>query len=531
MSIALTTAAPAAAYDGPEPPATGRWRPRPALVAALLIVAGLAYRLYLTLNLTPPTNSDESTIGIAALHIAEGRDFPVFFYGQNHMGTIEAYLAAPLVAAFGPSVVALRLPMLALYVVFGFLMYRLTARLYSAWFAVFVVGLLAVGSHAVVRGEVFAGGGYPEIKPIGAGLLLLAVWLGSQPKRGRLLGFAAWGLLAGLAVWTDWLILPYAGAAAVVLAVGCWRELLGRPGLLILAGLVVGALPTIVHNVQSGYADSTLAEMLYLSRNVHASLDDRIQGGVLLGIPLATGLCEGAKCDGWPLAFGAVYPALLLLAAGLALAERGTKRAGRLALVAGAALSIILYTRSDGAGLSPATNVRYLTPLLLTLPAVLWPMWTAASRRWWRIPGITALLIFALAMGKATVDFVSTVDSGRAAARDEQALIAELERLGLTQIYSEYWTCGRLAFGSRERIVCAALDDDLRPGRDRYLPYRTEVAAAANPGYVLPIGSTVERAFVERLHVEGVPATIDEIAGYRIYRPEVALGIPSMHTR
>jgi len=31
--------------------------------------------------------------------------------------------------------------------------------------------------------------------------------------------------------------------------------------------------------------------------------------------------------------------------------------------------------------------------------------------------------------------------------------------------------------------------------------------------------------------VEGVPATIDEIAGYRIYRPEVALGIPSMHTR
>ena len=43
-------------------------------------------------------------MGLAALHIARGEDFPVFFYGQEYMGTLEAYLAAPLVALFGPSV-------------------------------------------------------------------------------------------------------------------------------------------------------------------------------------------------------------------------------------------------------------------------------------------------------------------------------------------------------------------------------------------------------------------------------------------
>jgi hypothetical protein len=541
MSIALTGAAPEIVQVRPDAPPTERWRPRPALVAALLIVLGTAYRLYLILNLMPPTNSDESTIGIAALHIAQGRDFPIFFYGQHHMGTLEAYLAAPLVGAFGPSVVALRLPMLALYVVFACLMYRLTARLYSAWFAVFVVGLLAIGSHPVVRGELFAGGGYPEIKPIGAGLLVIALWLAGKPARGRLLGFAAWGLLAGLAVWTDWLIMPYVAAAAGVLVLTCSRELLGRSGLALLAGSVIGALPTIVYNVQSVYADTTLAEMLYLSRNVNASLGDRIYGGVFYGVPLATGLCDGGYCEGWPLALGAAYPLLLLLAGTLAVVGlRGpehVRHAGRLALVVGGALTLILYTRSDGAGLSPGTNVRYLTPLLLTLPAVLWPMWAALSRlrrpRAWplAVAGATGLAVFVFAMGRATVEFASTVDMAHTMARDERALAAELERLGLTRIYSEYWTCARVAFATEERVVCAALADDLSPGHDRYLPYRTEVAEAPNPAYVLPIGSTVEQAFAAELRAEGVPAEVREVAGYRIYRPEVALSIPSMHTR
>ncbi len=53
-----------------------RVRPRPdapALVALLLGVAGVGYRLVLTLLTVPASNSDEATFGLAALHIARAR--------------------------------------------------------------------------------------------------------------------------------------------------------------------------------------------------------------------------------------------------------------------------------------------------------------------------------------------------------------------------------------------------------------------------------------------------------------------------
>jgi hypothetical protein len=153
-----------------------------------------------------------------------------------------------------------------------------------------------------------------------------------------------------------------------------------------------------------------------------------------------------------------------------------------------------------------------LTPLLISLPAVLWPLWNSSR---WRT---AVLAVHVLAMCLATVEFAARIPDSRAAARDEQALVAKLDQLGVTRIYSEYWACNRVTFASRERIVCAALSDDLRPGHDRYLPYRDLVAATPNPAYVLPVGSTVEHAFTERLRTTGGSAAIDEVAGYRIYR-------------
>jgi hypothetical protein len=536
MVLAMTAALMTPTVTGNAPTAR-RLLARPGPVVAALVTAGVGYRLYLILSGMPPTNSDEATMGLAATHIAEGRQYPAFFYGQHYMGTLEAYLAAPLFALFEPSSVALRLPLLPVYAVFCYVMYGLTRRLYSPWFAVFVVGLLAVGSDAIVHSQISAGGGYPEIKPIGAGALLVAVWLGSGgggTARRRLIGYAGWGILAGLALWIDWLILPYVAAAGVVLAYGCRRQLLGWPGVVLVAGVVVGAAPSILHHLQPGVAAESLDTMLHLSGGGRASLGERVYGGLLLGVPLGTGLCGPGTCEGWPLALGAAYPLLLLLAGGLAVAalraagrEERVRQAGRLALVAAASAILFAYVRSDAAGLTPTTSVRYLTPLLVSLPAVLWPLWTAAARlpfpRVLRDPravaGAAMVAVLTASMVAPTVALLRDAPRGQVVAREERALIAALRDLGLTRIYTEYWTCNRLAFAADEGVVCAALHDDLGPGHDRYLPYRDLLEATPNPAYVLPIGSVHERAVARRLAERGVPADITDVAGYRIYRP------------
>src|SRR3954449_9090562 len=120
--------------------------PKPALLAAVLLTAGTVYRLVLLLVHVPVSEGDESIVGLMALHISRGQNYPSYFYGDNYMGALEAYVAAPMIWLFGPTQLALRLPMVLIaYVAFGWLMYRLTARLYSPWLGVVVVALLALG--------------------------------------------------------------------------------------------------------------------------------------------------------------------------------------------------------------------------------------------------------------------------------------------------------------------------------------------------------------------------------------------------
>jgi hypothetical protein len=78
----------------------------------------------------------------------------------------------------------------------------------------------------------------------------------------------------------------------------------------------------------------------------------------------------------------------------------------------------------------------------------------------------------------------------RQAAYDSQAhLTQDILNLGVTRIYSDYWTCARLTFQSQERLICAALDEHLQEGENRYMPYRDIVHADPHPGYVFQTGS------------------------------------------
>src|SRR5690606_12482172 len=205
----------------------------------------------------------------------------------------------------------------ALYAVFVFLMYRMTRRLYSPWLAVFVVGLLALGSERVIRDQVTAVGGRPESKPAMVALLLIAVALGERRVRHRALALGAFGLLAGLTAWDDWLVLPYLAVAGLVLIVGSGRDLLGRGGALAVAGFVVGVLPLILDNLTAPPEQDSLSVFRQLNEAGagQTTLSAQVRGPVLVGVPLATGLCPADGCAPWQAASGVLYPLLLLAAA------------------------------------------------------------------------------------------------------------------------------------------------------------------------------------------------------------------------
>jgi hypothetical protein len=549
---------------------------RPALAALLLGVLGVGYRIVLLANHAPLSNSDEATMGLAALRIARGVDYPSWFYGQHYMGTPEAYAAAPLVWAFGPSVVALRIPTLLCYAVFLWCAYRLTRLLYRPWLAVLTVGLLALGSDRVVRDQLIAGGGYPEILPLGAGALLIAVLLGLDRVRHPWLGYAGFGVLVGVMFWDDWLILPYALVAFAVLLVGCGRRLLGWPPALVLAGMVAGGLPAIIYNIR--YPDDN-SYLIYrtLSEGLNqVPLQGRVRGGIGIGVALANGACQPGHCGSAQRAGSYVYVGLLVVAVALTMlavagvarrallppldppvpAQSGPSRrrlshADRTRLVAqlglgvAALFTVAMFVRNPGAMQVPLETSRYLAPMQISLATALWPLWLLArpAQQWWNgarpprlgtaLSAATAtigLVLVALAMVSATVGTVRQLPTDRADQRNLTRLAATLQRLGVDRVYSEYWTCDRLTYATGEKLICAALGDDLHRAQDRLPEYRQLVLDAPRVAYVAPTSGPSHSHLDASLRNQflGINVTPDviEIPGYRIYQAPGDIGVP-----
>jgi hypothetical protein len=73
-------------------------------------------------------DSDGAILGLMAEDLIHGRAFPLFFYGQNYMLGVEAWLAAPLFAVAGPSVVALKLPLLVMNLTAAVFLVRILVR-------------------------------------------------------------------------------------------------------------------------------------------------------------------------------------------------------------------------------------------------------------------------------------------------------------------------------------------------------------------------------------------------------------------
>ncbi|WDZ87337.1 hypothetical protein [Micromonospora cathayae] len=562
----------------------------PGRVAVGLGALGVGYRLAMLLAELPPTNSDEAVSGLVATHVAQGREFPLFFYGQYYMGALEAYLAAPLFALGGSGTLALRLPNLLLYALFLALMWQLTHRLYQPWFATAVVGLLALGSDRILKNQLIAGGGYPEMNPAGALLVLLAVTLGLGTVRRRRLALAGFGVVAGLTLWDDWLVLPYVAAAGVLLVAGTRRTpagrdgvpparparpgrlalaalgrvalagrgrrgLLGGEGVALAAGLAVGLLPIVAHNLTAAPEHRSLAVYRQLGEGTAGEWADRLHGGVLLGLSMGTSFCAPGRCADWQLWWGVLAPLLLVVAGLVALRARWALRptrwpgdvaraerirqGGRLALVGAAAVSLLAYAVSAAAGRTPVESSRYLSCLLISLPALLWPLWAAAAgrlpagrlrigryRAGLRLAGSGGLAAVAAGALWATGTLIAEAPTLTRADQQRRGLVAELDRLGVRHFYAEYWTCNPVVFATRERLACAVLRDDLRPGWDRYPAYPARVARADRVAYVLPAGTGLSRAVGERLAATGVPVTRTTVPGYDVYLPAVPVRPP-----
>jgi len=170
-------------------------------------------------------------------------------------------------------------------------------------------------------------------------------------------------------------------------------------------------------------------------------------------------------------------------------------------LIGSALLAISAYSLSSAPMGWPGYHSRYLIGLLMVTPAVIAPLWNAASnvytmdfpQKWLRVlcsnGSRVALGVIALVYLTGTLMLFSEVPATQAANQRQTNLINYLVASGHPHIYTEYWECNKIAFESNERVICGVLDTTLQPSHNRTPGYWNIVHADPQAAYVFSVGS------------------------------------------
>jgi hypothetical protein len=515
-----------------------------ALLAGVIILCAVIFRLFLMAHNWPLTDSEEGTMGLEALHIAFQGAHPIYFYGQNYMGVAEAYAGALMFRLFGVSIFSLRLGMLLFFTSFLVLVYLLGSLLYGRKVACVALLLMVVGAMSVLTPEMKAVGGAVETLVFGTAVMLLASWLalssrGNREDKKRLwarrFAYAGWGIATGLGLWSHLLVVPFVLCSTVLLILFCWRDLLTKNGIFLFLGLVIGAIPLIKYNLRAPIADNSLAVFIHLHSTSYPGaptgiilLLKQFSGTFLFSLPIATGMPQIFLNVVLPLysplqqqfilpillyaAWSLGYMLLLGISSWNALksitmlmkkkaAEKTLEtqerqalilHTARLLLLACAWLTILSYLSSATAAQRP-WSYRYLVGLMVTIPAVIAPLmnnygWLDRMKlvksKYINMFFLAILLVVPIL---GTIQDIPQISSGDALIQGQVQVVDALLHMGIKTIYSGYWVCDRVIFQSHEQISCASIKSvnaKIVPDLTRYPLYKTIVDKSKNVAYV-----------------------------------------------
>jgi hypothetical protein len=446
-------------------------------------------------------DSDEAVMGLMAKHLSELRAFPVFFYGQHYILGVQAWMAAPVFLMVGPSVAALKLPLVIVNIAVALLLVRILTKevglrpLLAAVASLFFT--LAVPGTASELLRAYGG----SVEPI---LYVLLIWL--TRERPLLLG-----VVLGIGfLHREFTIYAFGALLLVELLNGSLLRptVLLKHAVVIAAALAVMATVNVAKQFSSAAGPRTTIEQVLTPSTNLAELDAR------MCVELAT-VPAGIKAvatEHWAWLFGlhpqrvadfgvnassiqgaaGLWVAMLILMGlsvvrlarvGLSLRSVGSHASGKMLLDR---LAFPIYLTSAGlasavmyaigrCGVISIFTIRYDLFSLL-IPIGLVAAWFVVERS--RLLTLVAVVL----VGSWTV--VSVIGHGRLLAeyvsrpprnRDRDA-IAELDKRHIRFGTADYWIAYRLTFLTRERIILAAT------GVSRIYDYNRIVAAQrANP--------------------------------------------------
>ncbi|HJT56815.1 MAG TPA: hypothetical protein VJ761_09990 [Ktedonobacteraceae bacterium] len=403
-------------------------RIHPPIPLLCCLAIALIMRAWLTIHTQGFINGDEALVGIQAEHILHG-EFPIYFYHQPYMGSLEAYLMALIFAIVGPSAWALRAEPILVSLAVVWLTWKLAAELAETahlpryaqrWFMTISALLAAIPPLYDTVLELTTLGGYIESFVLMLLLLLSVLKITRRRRAGASVRELSWrwasvGFIVGFGFWINPIIIYAIIAAALWIAWDCIQLVrhtrtgkyfvhsVAVPSISALPACIVGLIPALIWGISNSWQNITY--MLYLQGN--ATLRPEILAQYPTRLDIFTGLVQlyttcvtpriisgalpgessllrllhtpmlyfGVFCI---LTTGALFVASLIHSSPFLLRIR--KIAGLPLLFAASVTVIFCVTKTAAPGLWACQYDlagRYATPLMLVLPFLLATPFTA----------------------------------------------------------------------------------------------------------------------------------------------------------
>lgn len=443
--------------------------------APLFLVLGLALvvRTWLVcvLKWNSP-NGDEAVAGLMAKHIAEGRDYPLFFYGQSYFGALEPYLNALLyrLVGFLPNLI------FVLPVLFGavtvWLEFKLAQEFGRDDVALMSALVLSLAPGALLDGTLSAAGGFglALVLELSATVLFLRIYCADRINEGFFLCFSA---ISGMLFWVWQIYIPIF-LVLILLLLASQPRVDSKLALSGGALFVAASSPLWFYNLTHGaatfveifdkfaaadttsgpleFAKSFVGNRLWnLAGYVQSWLSSIGGGGLVLLVAIMLGM---------PLAFVAFRTQSR---------HKNSILTTALMLTGIAAVAFLAGHRSP--------RYLYIMPYLMTPLAFFG--WRHLGR-----PALMAVTVVALLGSLVSIEQLYLASQPKAKL---SAIICSIESTHLSYGYSDFWDAYPITFLSGEQIIISPTIATSGGERtDRYRPYTAIVNSSPQAFALVP---------------------------------------------
>ncbi len=233
----------------------------------LLIVLCFLSRLPQLMSGNLLLDGDESIVGLMAKHVAEGKEFPLFFYGQSYgFSAIENCFGAFFFKLFGMNTMALKLAMLSLWSI-GIVFYYKTFFLISNnKKTALLLTLLLIFIPPWAVWSMKARGGYLSAFTLSAMAIYWLIKL--KYKRSIIISFII-GFVIGIITLSQPLWIP---GLIPIIVYSFWDKKRIREVLLLIAGIVIciALIKVLIPHKDSDYWSPTIFSIPHLMQTITA---------------------------------------------------------------------------------------------------------------------------------------------------------------------------------------------------------------------------------------------------------------------